>query len=191
LKSFAETRVTLTELAGAAGLSEGAVRYRVRRRQLTPPDGDGLFNRERALAELRRKPKQRGGRQRGGTRRAKPATAGYRLASERYRLARAEQEELKLERLRESVIDASLFRRQVKAIFRAFSERVEAWLSQLGPMVAAEFGGDERRIAQAMEGPARELLAELRAIDVDRALAMDSDASADSPGARAPLADRR
>jgi hypothetical protein len=104
-----------------------------------------------------------------------PATAAYRLASERYRLARAEQEELKLERLRESVIDASLARRQVKAIFRAFSERVEVWLSQVSTILALEFGGDERRMAQAMEGPARELLAELRAIDLNRALAVDAD----------------
>jgi hypothetical protein len=183
MKSFPQTRVTLTELAGAAGLTESAIRYRVRRRQLTPPDGDGLFHRERALAELRRKPKQRGGRQRGGTtRRAKAATLASRLASERYRLARAEQEELKLERLRESVVDASLFRRQVKTIFRKFLERVEAWLSQLGPMVATESRGDASRMGKAMNVAAQELLAELRAIDVDRALAMDSDAIADAPG---------
>ncbi len=49
---MAKHRVTLTELAAEAGVTVGTIRYRVQRRQMTPPNAHGLFDRRRALAEL-------------------------------------------------------------------------------------------------------------------------------------------
>jgi hypothetical protein len=94
LKSFAKTRVTLTDLACAAGMTESALRYRVRRGQLSAPDRDGLFDRRRALAELARRPKQRGGRKRASIKAVRAPTTIADVADHRFRLVRARLEEI-------------------------------------------------------------------------------------------------
>src|SRR5262245_4688946 len=118
MNSIAKTSITLTELAGAAGLTESALRYRVRHHQVTPADRDGLFDRQRALAELARKPKQRGGRKSGATKRPPNTSAAFRDATDRYRRARAQIEELKLAHMRGEVLGAKTVERRLFAFFR-------------------------------------------------------------------------
>ena len=48
---MSKRRATLTELAAEAGVTVGTIRYRVQRRQMTPPDRHGRFDAARVLAE--------------------------------------------------------------------------------------------------------------------------------------------
>ncbi len=86
-------RLTITELAALANVTEAAIRYRVRRRQMSPPDRDSRFDRARALAELGAKRRQRGGRKSGATNLAVVAPSRPADPAHRFRLARAQQED--------------------------------------------------------------------------------------------------
>src|SRR2546428_13170001 len=112
---MSKRRATLTELAAEAGVTVGTIRYRVQRRQMTPPDRHGLFDRRRALAELAAKRKQRGGRKSGPTKVADAAARSPGDAAERFRLARARQEELKLRKMQRELIEVEVVRRRVFA----------------------------------------------------------------------------
>jgi hypothetical protein len=137
LKSFAETRVTLTELASAAGMTEGAVRYRVRRGQLSAPDREGLFDRRRALDELGRRPKQRGGRKRAPIKAAMKMTAAERDAIDRYKLAKAKIAEINLRKMRGELMDIDDVKRRSFAFFRMVRDRMLAWPARAAPEIAA------------------------------------------------------
>jgi hypothetical protein len=181
MKSLVKSRVTLTELAGAAGLTENAVRYRVRRGQMTPPNRHGLFERARALREMERKPKQRGGRRSGSARVASRSTSdAARDATDRYRRAKAQQEELKLALMRGDVIDARTMERRVAAFFRLVRDRIIGFVSRSAATIAAHTAVtdgrvDEESLARAMMIEVGKLLRELRSFDPREALRTDSD----------------
>lgn len=173
MKSSAKTRVTVTQLASAAGLSENAVRYRVRRGQVAAPDAAGLFDRQRALAELAQKPKQAGGRRRGASP-TKLATAARlpRDPAERFRLARARQEELKLKKMQEELVEVAAVQRRVYALFRLVRDRLDGWVSRSAPIVAAATKADEGTTWRAMSSAMKQLESELASLDFEQALAV-------------------
>lgn len=147
-------------------MSESAIRYRVRRGQLAGPDRAGLFDRSQALAELARRPKQRGGRKRASIKRATTATSVERIAIERYRLARAKREEIKLRQLRGELIEIDEAKRRSFAFFRTVRDRMLAWPSRSAPVIAARLGVDEGALWRAMMAEMRALLTEVASAHV-------------------------
>ena len=123
-------RLTITELASLADVTEGSIRYRVRRRQMTTPDRHGRFDRARALAELASKRKQRGGRKSGSTKLAEVTATRPPDPADRFRLARARQEELKLRRMERLLIEVDVVRRRVFAFARLLRDRMDAAVSR-------------------------------------------------------------
>src|SRR5262245_29807949 len=109
-------------------MSERAVRYRLAHEQLSPPDRRGLFDRRRALAELAAKPKHRGGRK--STVGTSTMAHAIRLddAATRYRLAKAQQEEIKLKALRGAMVDLKECQRRAAHIARLWRDRMDAWV---------------------------------------------------------------
>lgn len=100
-------RVSLTELAHLGRMSEDAIKWRVAHGHMTPPGENGTFDRLQALEELKAKPRQKGGRRPGARRPIEAASGDGAQAEIRYRLARAEKEELIADRMRgESVLTA-------------------------------------------------------------------------------------
>ena len=97
----------------------------------------------RVLAELAAKRKQRGGRKSGPTKIADAASSRPRDPADRFRLARARQEELKLRRMERSVIEAEVVRRRVFAFVRLIRDRMDAAVSREAPLGAAHFKIDE------------------------------------------------
>ena len=59
------TRVPVEEVAARGRVSVATIRYRVAHREMSGLDRAGLFDLTRALRELARKPRQRGGRKAG------------------------------------------------------------------------------------------------------------------------------
>src|SRR5262245_14048940 len=51
---------------------------------------------------------------------------------------RPQQEEIKLERLRESLIEVELVRRQMFAVAKLFRQRLNAWVSRAAPVIALD-----------------------------------------------------
>src|SRR5439155_619514 len=122
---MSKRRATLTELAAEAGVTVGTIRYRVQRRQMTPPDRHGRFDRARALAELAAKRKQRGGRKSGPTKLGE-ARATLRDPADRFRLAKARQEEIKLRKMRNELVDLKAAQRRAFHIARMWRDRMDA-----------------------------------------------------------------
>ena len=166
-------RLTITELAALADMTEASIRYRVRRRQMTPPDRHGRFDRARALAELAAKRKQRGGRKSGPTKIADVASSRPRDPADRFRLARARQEELKLRRMERSLIEAEVVRRRVFAFVRLIRDRMDAAVSREAPLGAAHFKIDEGDFWRWLKGMMTRLQTELATLDLDKALGSD------------------
>jgi hypothetical protein len=139
-------------------MSESAERYRVRRGQLSPPDRHGLFDRRRALVELSRRPKQRGGRKRATVKRAATPTSSDRLLLDRYRLAKAKIEEMKVQQLCGELMDVDDAKRRSFAFFRMVRDRMLAWPARSAPEIAARLQVDERALWCAMMDEMRTLL---------------------------------
>jgi len=151
------TRVSPAELAALADCTERMLQYRVAHGQLAPPGSDGRFDRARALAELRAKPKQRGGRKRGVKIAPTVSTSGkhgrtpvLRDPATRFRLARAGQEEIKLAKMRGTVERVAVVKPRVFHLIRGDRDRLLAWVSRVAPLVAAELRVDEGATWRAM-----------------------------------------
>jgi len=170
---MSKRRATLTELAAEVGVTVGTIRYRVQRRQMTPPDRHGRFDAARALAELAAKRKQRGGRKSGPTKIADVASSRPRDPADRFRLARARQEELKLRRMERSLIEAEVVRRRVFAFVRLIRDRMDAAVSREAPLGAAHFKIDEGDFWRWLKGMMTRLQTELATLDLDKALGSD------------------
>src|SRR5438445_3914257 len=166
-------RLTITERAGRHRLSEASIRYPVRRGQMRQPDRHGRFDRARALAELAAKRKQRGGRKSGPTKIADAASSRPRDPADRFRLARARQEESKLRRMERSLIEAEVARRRVFAFVRLIRDRMDAAVSREAPLGAAHFKIDEGDFWRWLKGMMTRLQTELATLDLDKALATD------------------
>src|SRR5262249_31585412 len=149
------------------GMSEGALRYRVRRGQLSAPDRDGLFDRRRALAELARRPKQRGGRKRAAIKAVRASTTVADTADHRFRLARARLEEIKLAQLRGELMDVEEAKRRCFAFFRTVRDRILAWPARSAPEIAARLHLDEGALWRAMMGEMRAMLAQVATVDLE------------------------
>ncbi len=166
-------RLTITELAALANVTEASIRYRVRRRQITPPDRYGRFDRSRALAELAAKRKQRGGRKSGATKLAPATPTRPSDPADRFRLARARQEELKLRRMERELIEVEVVRRRVSAFARLIRDRMDAAVSREAPLGAAHFKLDEGDFWRWLKGMMTRLQTELATLDLDKALGSD------------------
>lgn len=103
-------------------MSEDAILWRVKHGHLSGPV-DGMFSRAVALAELAAKPKQKGGRRAGGSRKGPAAADDSRSADAevRYRLARAYREEHMVGRLRGDFLEK-----------RPTLRIIEAWIQECG-----------------------------------------------------------
>ncbi len=171
MKSLAKTRATLTELAGAAGLSENGVRYRLRRGQMAAPDEHGLFDLKRALSEIARRPRQRGGRRRGCSKVPGAVPPARRDAVERFRLAKARLEEIKLRRMCGELVEVDAVRERVFRYARLWRDRMDAAVSREAPPMAADLGVAEGKVWLALKGMMARLQKELAEIDAGKALA--------------------
>src|SRR6266849_5790542 len=165
-------RLTITELAALADMTEASIRYRVQRRQMTPPDQHGRFDRRRALAELAAKRKQRGGRKSGPT---KLAEARFTLRDHegRFRLAKARQEEIKLRRMRNQSVDLKAAQRRAFHIIRMWRDIEDASVSREAPLMAARLGVEEGKIWRELKGFMRGAQEACARLDGAKALATE------------------
>jgi hypothetical protein len=165
-------RLTITELAALAHMTEASIRYRVRRRQMTSPDRHGRFDRRRALAELAVKRKQRGGRKSGPTKLVE-ARRTLHDPAERFRLAKARQEEIKLRRMRNQSVDLKAAQRRAFHIVRMWRDIEDASVSREAPLLAARLGVEEGKMWRELKGFVRGVQEACGRLDIDKALATD------------------
>jgi hypothetical protein len=113
----------------------------------------------------------------------RPATArnsALRDAMRQYRLAKAQQEESKLAKMRGETIELAVVERRCFEFFRLIRNRLTDWVSRAAPIIAAKAKADEGAVWRAMSEEMRNLQTELSSLDLERAIAdMEQDQSAD------------
>ena len=173
------TRVPVEEVAARGRVSVATIRYRVAHREMSGLDRAGLFDLTRALRELARKPRQRGGRKAGPITPSPVPVRPGRDAATRFRSARAGQEELRLAKLQGRVERVATFAPRTFHLIRGDRDRLLAWVSRTAPLIAAEVRVDEGNLWRAIERAVCAFLSDLATLAVDTG---DEDEKAPTPG---------
>jgi hypothetical protein len=164
----------------------------VKQGQLPAPGRDGLYDRDQALRAFRVKPLDRvrrgkrpsvtarlgretawptpTGKDRSRSRAPEPEQ-GLRDPDTRFRLARARQEEIKLRRMQNQVVDLKAAQRRAFHIARMWRDIQDAAVSREAPLMAARLGIDEGVAWRELKGFMRGVQRACDRLDVGKALA--------------------
>jgi hypothetical protein len=161
-------RVSISALAAALGVTEAAIRYRVQRGQLSPPDAKATFDLERALREwaATTPPGPKRGRKPGKSKLAplERAAGQEKNPDYRWRLARARREELLVRQMGRKLVDREEVRDAEFKTARAVRDAVQNWPARIAAELAAKHGVTNALAFLAdLEAAVRMLLAELAA----------------------------
>ena len=179
-----------------AQVTEASMRYRIKHGHFPLPNAKGLYSRQAVLVAIKRYGPRRswGGRPGGQTSipgrtftmgkgqrtgRGKQSPVSTDLVSDvvsdldpatRFRLAKAQQEEIKLKKLQDAALDVAVVERRVFALFHLLRDRMLGWVSQAAPLIAATIQTDEGQLWRAMTAEMRKLLADFATMDLKAAL---------------------
>jgi hypothetical protein len=179
----ASKRLSRTQLARFLKCSEGVLSYRVKQGQLPPPDADGLYDRDAALRAFQAKPLHYTARRsKPATVRARPGRGPSRSRSgapdsehldpdTRFRVAKAQQEELKLAKMRHESVDLHEAQRRAFRIIRTWRDIEDASVSREAPLIAARLGVDEGTLWRELKQFMSAVQSACADLDVPKALA--------------------
>jgi hypothetical protein len=109
--------------------------------------------------------------------------SALREITERYRLAKAQQEESKLKRMRGETVDLAVVKRRTFGFFRLIRKRLDDWVARAAPIIAAKAQADEGTVRRALSEEMRGLQFELSTLDLNRDLTeLEAEDSADERG---------
>lgn len=189
-KKVVPARLNAFGLAAHLGVSQTAISYHVARGNLSGPGPDQKYDVARAKAEwLARLDKTRMGptikepdwkrATRGASTDPSIDATGNAIHPDlRFRLAKAEQEEIKVKKMRGDSWDAKTGERRVFALIRLIRDRVRGFVAKSAPAIAARVTVIEGRVQEGslwreMNEEVRKLLDDLATIDIKKALTSD------------------